>query len=155
VCASVSICVCVRARARMCVSTIGHEHSCTRAPLCPLFIIKCCERCRGAEPRQGALQLQSSLPFQHPPSLALHAPPSAPRAHASAPLSHVGMTDNKEGGPHFLLEADQGDSMSGAVGRDELGALITAALASPEVGGRCVQARPPSVRFAWCAAHIG
>jgi len=42
------------------------------------------------------------------------------------------MTDNKEGGS-FLLEADQGDSMSGAIGRDELGLLITAALAMPDV----------------------
>ena len=42
------------------------------------------------------------------------------------------MTDNTEGAP-FLLEADQGDTMSGAIGRDELGLLITAALAMPDV----------------------
>eukprot|EP00967_Tisochrysis_lutea_P000036 scaffold51_cov23-Tisochrysis_lutea.AAC.1 len=46
------------------------------------------------------------------------------------------MTDNTEGAP-FLLEADQGDFMSGAIGRDELGTLITAALAMPDVGSCC------------------
>ncbi|KAF5834423.1 complex I intermediate-associated protein 30-domain-containing protein [Dunaliella salina] len=46
-------------------------------------------------------------------------------------IRSTGMTDNTEGAP-FLLEADQGDFMSGAVGRDELGMLITAALAMPD-----------------------
>ena len=43
------------------------------------------------------------------------------------------MIDSTEGGP-FLLEADQGDSISGYMGRDEVADLIVAALAMPEVG---------------------
>ncbi len=42
------------------------------------------------------------------------------------------MIDSPEGGP-FLLEADQGDAISGYMGRDEVADVILAALAMPEV----------------------
>ena len=42
------------------------------------------------------------------------------------------MIDSVEGGP-FLLEADQGDSISGYMGRDEVADLIVATLSMPEV----------------------
>ena len=59
------------------------------------------------------------------------------------------MIDSNEGGP-FLLEADQGDSISGYMGRDEVADLILATLAAPEVSERVVsggkrqgEGRPP------------
>ena len=58
------------------------------------------------------------------PVRAPHPPPTPP--------SPAGMIDSTEGGP-FLLEADQGDSISGYMGRDEVADLIVAALAMPEV----------------------
>lgn len=51
-----------------------------------------------------------------------------------------GMTDNMEGAP-FLLEADQGDMISGAVGRDELGMLIASALSMPDSAGKTMEVR--------------
>ena len=68
-------------------------------------------------------------------------PGTVPRPLLSPPLmlrpipshsSPAGMIDSTEGGP-FLLEADQGDSISGYMGRDEVADLIVAALAMPEV----------------------
>ena len=44
----------------------------------------------------------------------------------------IGMIDSNEGGP-FLLDADQGDSISGYMGRDEVADLVMAALEIPEV----------------------
>ena len=47
-------------------------------------------------------------------------------------LLRLGMIDSNEGGP-FLLDADQGDSISGYMGRDEVADLVMAALEIPEV----------------------
>lgn len=46
----------------------------------------------------------------------------------------TGITDKTEGGP-FLLEARQGDTISGNVSRQELARLVVAALATPEATG--------------------
>ena len=49
---------------------------------------------------------------------------------------HTGITDKTEGGP-FLLEAQQGDTISGNVSRQELARLVVAALSTPEATGTC------------------
>ena len=46
----------------------------------------------------------------------------------------AGITDKTEGGP-FLLEAKQGDTISGNVSRDELARLVATALSTPEATG--------------------
>lgn len=44
----------------------------------------------------------------------------------------AGMIDSNEGGP-FLLEADQGDVITGSISRDEYADALVAALSAPEV----------------------
>ncbi len=48
--------------------------------------------------------------------------------------SFAGITDKTEGGP-FLLEAQQGDTISGNVSRHELARLVVTALSTPEAAG--------------------
>lgn len=48
----------------------------------------------------------------------------------------AGITDKTEGGP-FLLEARQGDTISGNVSRQELARLVVTALSTPEATGIC------------------
>ena len=48
----------------------------------------------------------------------------------------AGITDKTEGGP-FLLEAQQGDTISGNVSRQELARLVVTALSTPEATGTC------------------
>ncbi|KAG2502015.1 hypothetical protein HYH03_000510 [Edaphochlamys debaryana] len=52
----------------------------------------------------------------------------------------TGMIDSNEGGP-FLLDADQGDVISGMISRDEAAALMAAALNSPEAVGKTFEVR--------------
>ena len=51
----------------------------------------------------------------------------------------AGITDKTEGGP-FLLEAHQGDTISGNVSRHELARLVVTALSTPEAAGVSVHA---------------
>lgn len=46
----------------------------------------------------------------------------------------AGITDKTDGGP-FLLEAQQGDTISGNVSRQELARLVVTALSTPEATG--------------------
>ena len=46
----------------------------------------------------------------------------------------AGITDKQEGGP-FLLEARQGDTISGNVSRQELAGLVATALSTPQAAG--------------------
>lgn len=46
----------------------------------------------------------------------------------------AGITDKNEGGP-FLLEAKQGDTISGNVSRHELARIVATALRTPEAAG--------------------
>lgn len=50
-------------------------------------------------------------------------------------VTHAGLIDAAEGGP-FKLEADQGDSMSGVLNRDEAATVLCQALATPEAVGK-------------------
>uniref|UniRef100_A0A7S0RVS8 NAD(P)-binding domain-containing protein n=1 Tax=Chlamydomonas leiostraca TaxID=1034604 RepID=A0A7S0RVS8_9CHLO len=52
----------------------------------------------------------------------------------------TGMIDSNEGGP-FLLEADQGDIISGSISRDEAADVLVAALTSPEAVGKTFEVR--------------
>ena len=47
---------------------------------------------------------------------------------------HAGITDKEEGGP-FLLEAKQGDTISGNVSRPELARIVATALSTPQAAG--------------------
>lgn len=46
----------------------------------------------------------------------------------------AGITDKEEGGP-FLLEAKQGDTISGNVSRTELARIVATALSTPQAAG--------------------
>eukprot|EP00955_Chlamydomonas_euryale_P118474 366546-Chlamydomonas_euryale.AAC.7 len=52
----------------------------------------------------------------------------------------TGMIDSTEGGP-FLLEADQGDSISGYMGRDEVADVLVSALCMPEAANKTFEVR--------------
>ncbi|KAL3135711.1 hypothetical protein ABBQ38_006182 [Trebouxia sp. C0009 RCD-2024] len=55
-------------------------------------------------------------------------------------IRSTGITDKSEGGP-FLLEARQGDTISGNISRQELARLVVSALATPEATGKTVEVR--------------
>ncbi|KAG1657278.1 hypothetical protein FOA52_005472 [Chlamydomonas sp. UWO 241] len=55
-------------------------------------------------------------------------------------IRSTGMIDSSEGGP-FLLEADQGDVISGYMGRDEVADIIVAALSMPEAAHKTFEVR--------------
>lgn len=55
-------------------------------------------------------------------------------------LRSTGITDKTEGGP-FLLEARQGDTISGNVSRHELARLVVTALSTPEAAGKTIEVR--------------
>lgn len=47
----------------------------------------------------------------------------------------AGVTDKEEGGP-FLLEAKQGDTISGNISRQELARIVATALSTPQAAGK-------------------
>lgn len=53
---------------------------------------------------------------------------------ACLPTMHAGLTSEDAGVP-FLLEASQGDRISGKITRAEVASLVAAALASPAAAG--------------------
>jgi hypothetical protein len=55
-------------------------------------------------------------------------------------IRSTGMIDSNEGGP-FILEADQGDSLSGYMGRDDVADLIVATLSLPEACSKTFEVR--------------
>lgn len=55
-------------------------------------------------------------------------------------LRSTGITDITEGGP-FLLEALQGDTISGNISRHELARLVVTALSTPEAAGKTIEVR--------------
>ncbi|KAA6425478.1 MAG: hypothetical protein FRX49_04376 [Trebouxia sp. A1-2] len=55
-------------------------------------------------------------------------------------LRSTGITDKTEGGP-FLLEAYQGDTISGNISRHELARLVVTALSTPEATGKTIEVR--------------
>ena len=57
------------------------------------------------------------------------------------------MSDTAEEGP-FLLEADQGDSISGTITREEVAAAVEAALSRPEAVGKTFELRRNEARDA-------